>query len=534
MKHYLMEENALVLINELADSIPVKAGEDEKGNLLCKILMDGSISVKGLEKFTKDFEHNISGPEDYTVDGNTAYLLNTDINTVFCISEGILSLQINLSPTKALKIASSSDKLYVLSRDLEIIEIAHANDGVRLINLDGVPQDGAIINFSVIGRFAYLTVSHSDSTKTYKISLEESNPAKVVDSVEGYFYDGSTYYKSELLPESGSSVGHSCNLRIYNPDGTESHIKITSDHYVIGVQYLGLYDGNYIIKLVEMSSDSHVSAIEETIRLINSNGETIFVQALDEQFKHIPNQVKVIDKKIYFLHMLEDEIKIENIEFDFKENVNEFQSCLSVPTPISEEQPVTNHERTVTAMAYSPISRQKIMENAKMYHDFAWGCSGKNLEAMPHWEKPSFVKGAGSYKCMPYCWGGFSSIEQYNSGMQCGGRVGNMDCTGAYISNTFGLDCSGFVSRAWELPSKLGTSGFSSVSYSISKAELRPGDALNKPGSHIILFEKFLPDGTYALYEATALNNYDRVSYTIRSAQSLSSYQAIRYKYVVE
>lgn len=50
-------------------------------------------------------------------------------------------------------------------------------------------------------------------------------------------------------------------------------------------------------------------------------------------------------------------------------------------------------------------------------------------------------------------------------------------------------DCSGFVSMCWQL-SKPGpsTSEFSSVSKSINKADLAPGDAIICEGKHVVLF----------------------------------------------
>ncbi|MDD3137733.1 MAG: hypothetical protein PHX08_02015 [Lachnospiraceae bacterium] len=134
---------------------------------------------------------------------------------------------------------------------------------------------------------------------------------------------------------------------------------------------------------------------------------------------------------------------------------------------------------------------------------------------------------------MPYCWGGFSSISQYNTGMTNGGRVGNINTsTSGYVSNTYGLDCSGYVSRCWGLSTKYGTSTIMNVATAISAANLLEGDALNKSESHIVLFEDYDAYGNYVLYESTTLNSYDRVSHTIRSVSSLATYTPIRHNNV--
>jgi cell wall-associated NlpC family hydrolase len=49
-------------------------------------------------------------------------------------------------------------------------------------------------------------------------------------------------------------------------------------------------------------------------------------------------------------------------------------------------------------------------------------------------------------------------------------------------------DCSGFVSMAWHLGSSLVTDTIPNVTMPISKDDLRPGDALNAPGKHVVLF----------------------------------------------
>ena len=64
-------------------------------------------------------------------------------------------------------------------------------------------------------------------------------------------------------------------------------------------------------------------------------------------------------------------------------------------------------------------------------------------------------------------------------------------------------DCSGFVSWSWALGSPgLSTSEFApgstSVSYTINGSTLQPGDALNIPGEHIILFVSWQTPGSVA------------------------------------
>ena len=77
------------------------------------------------------------------------------------------------------------------------------------------------------------------------------------------------------------------------------------------------------------------------------------------------------------------------------------------------------------------------------------------------------LKSAEQYIGVPYVWGGFSAA---------------------------GFDCSGYISKIWDIPRRT-TDSIGDMVKPISRDELLPGDALNKPTSgeigHIRLFDKW-------------------------------------------
>ncbi len=112
-------------------------------------------------------------------------------------------------------------------------------------------------------------------------------------------------------------------------------------------------------------------------------------------------------------------------------------------------------------------------------------------------------------------------------------------------------DCSGFVSWSWGLsPPGLDTSEFApadtSVSSTIKGSDLQPGDALNIPGEHIILFVSWKTTGSVAnFYEepgcsvSTPYAHAFTSSVTINGSSVTVAYEgktftAIRYKDVTE
>lgn len=66
-------------------------------------------------------------------------------------------------------------------------------------------------------------------------------------------------------------------------------------------------------------------------------------------------------------------------------------------------------------------------------------------------------------------------------------------------------DCSGYVSMCWETGTSWSTSTFHSVAKPITAAQLKPGDAMLKAGTHIRLFEGWsdAAHSTYVAWEQT-------------------------------
>jgi hypothetical protein len=123
-------------------------------------------------------------------------------------------------------------------------------------------------------------------------------------------------------------------------------------------------------------------------------------------------------------------------------------------------------------------------------------------------------------------------VSGYNGYMHPGTyQSGDIDTAGVE-SCSRGVDCSGFVSRVWQLSSKYSTSTLPNISWELpASSDLRRGDILNKAGSHVILFSDFGSNGIYG-YESTTYNAYDRVVYMYSAWSRLSGYSPRRYNSV--
>ena len=97
-------------------------------------------------------------------------------------------------------------------------------------------------------------------------------------------------------------------------------------------------------------------------------------------------------------------------------------------------------------------------------------------------------------KGMAYKWGGFDTPESFLQGLREGKKAGDVANTykvrndNAVISaESFGIDCSGFVSRCWGLDRHYDTRDLPSICDPISWDDLRMGDIILKEG-HVLMF----------------------------------------------
>ena len=176
----------------------------------------------------------------------------------------------------------------------------------------------------------------------------------------------------------------------------------------------------------------------------------------------------------------------------------------------------------------SDVTRDRIMaiaeDGATLYYyvgpENLTGCSGST----------QFDKVVGWKTGMKYCWGGEDTTKQYLLRLTEGDVAGNSNTSGSssYDQCSAGSDCSGYVSNCWTCQRRY-TASFPGISDQIDWNRLRMGDALNRPSSHIRLFDYYLADvGTAMLYECTSgsgllwktvhrslsrNNNYDPIRY---------------------
>jgi hypothetical protein len=182
--------------------------------------------------------------------------------------------------------------------------------------------------------------------------------------------------------------------------------------------------------------------------------------------------------------------------------------------------------------------RESIIDVAKTYLNNSTYLSSYHINdnvACSGRVKPSYLGSAGTYFSVPYAWNLWDTVDQFNSFM--GGGINNYfagNASDTYLSCGRGIDCSGLVSRAWNLGSHTGTCLLEDEEISTvltSRYALQRGDIMNRCSPtprHSIIFDNFEGDGMWG-YEATIEFDHDKVVRIFRAFDTIADYTPRRY-----
>ena len=165
------------------------------------------------------------------------------------------------------------------------------------------------------------------------------------------------------------------------------------------------------------------------------------------------------------------------------------------------------------SMAVGPLTRDKIIQAALGYEGIQWTvtppaygnqeiCSGFSGRI----RVPMYMIGKQNetVRGVPYCWGCQGSVRQFVDRIQHGTLAGNVCTKDGIRTDAAGVDCSSFVSAAWGLSTHFTTAAIPAIAQQLSNPwDLKPGDALDKPGSHVVLFMGFTPNREAQVMEAS-------------------------------
>lgn len=166
-------------------------------------------------------------------------------------------------------------------------------------------------------------------------------------------------------------------------------------------------------------------------------------------------------------------------------------------------------QESTRLIAQLPLStRAAVVARAKTMASHPWICSRANLHAACARNYESDWKSGQQVNGIPYRWGGSDGPEELDKKLAQGLAAGSHRRDGV-LSCTTGIDCSAFVSLCWGVPLSGHTYSTSNLRLIAGKpkynwfTDMKPGDVLNKPGSHVVLFTGYHPDGSIDICEAS-------------------------------
>jgi hypothetical protein len=205
----------------------------------------------------------------------------------------------------------------------------------------------------------------------------------------------------------------------------------------------------------------------------------------------------------------------------------------------------TPRRKGVAIAAGQPLTRQRIIATAFAFEGARWHLTPSAYGDDPDTacagihriRRPAYLNGALGHEVrgIPYCWGCQGSLTEILTEIDRGELAGNVCTHNTPRSGVVGVDCSAFVSAVWGLQTHFSTAAIPSISTPLSNVwDLQPGDALNKPGSHVMLFLRFTPDRKAEVMEAAPGACNGRVCRNIYPLSSLLArgFEPVRYRAV--
>ncbi|HEX9963276.1 MAG TPA: hypothetical protein VGB00_20255 [Pyrinomonadaceae bacterium] len=307
---------------------------------------------------------------------------------------------------------------------------------------------------------------------------------------------------------------------------------IEVDNFLGSLNILHVTPRDEVFVLVEEVTSTPEISVDQSVHYFASDGSLIGKARvpISESYTFVQHNIAVApDNQVYAMLTHPDGADIVRLTF-----VSALEPILA---PIITDEIETESEKELAA-ALPPISRDQILQNAQAYIDSETELSEQNINGnCPGRIKPRYLGAPGKYKSVPYDWGGWDTIADFQRFMLQGRQAGDIVRTGQKTveSCSRGVDCSGFVTRCWGIESqKYGTATLPQISVEIPLSQIKPGDILNKVSDHVVIFAKFEMVNQRPVrvltWEATMGNRNDRAVHTWWSWSRLASYTARRYR----
>ncbi len=342
---------------------------------------------------------------------------------------------------------------------------------------------------------------------------------------------------ADVIPEKGDS-GARIEVRHDGADGkpiAELHLRLRNR--LGAVEFLEIDHGGRMYVFAESLASGNTGAFVARYSAAGAL-EGIY----DLPLTNVPLSRRFVtvsaDGDVYFLRSESKEVEVLAVGFRALPRSKAIDVHGSAPAPSA----TWSHPGPVTALR--PLTRQQVIETAFAFANAQWtvnpGAYGRDPDTActgfaGRIRRPDYLHGKleQQVRGIPYCWGCFGTLDQIRGRIEHGSLAGNICTHNAPTSTAAGVDCSAFVSATWGLASHFTTEAIPSIASRVENpADLRPGDALDKPGSHVMLFLRFTADRKAEVMESSPGGCNGRVCHNVYPLASLLArgYVPVRYR----
>ncbi|MCV6639319.1 hypothetical protein [Candidatus Albibeggiatoa sp. nov. NOAA] len=319
-------------------------------------------------------------------------------------------------------------------------------------------------------------------------------------------------------------------------------INVQQGNSILSVNPLGMDNNNNIYFIVEEHVETSGNNIERHLYQYDAAGNLVAtMKLLHSPYAYMLTEFAVdpsggiiqmipSKKSLVLAKIIANTSPYSNSKIKYKSLFNLKEQT---PDDIAPSEAPSTKKPVLHASDREGITRDEVIKIAKQYLHLSFDVTDKHISTTGSVITP--VTKTGTYTGMPYQWGGFHSIDAFLSGLEAGKKAGDRNTKKSGGNSTaVGVDCSGFVSSAWQLKHKHSTRNLADISVPIGWDELKKGDILNHAGSHVRLFAGRHEDGEIAVYESAAAGGLWKVIHKTYTHEQLEKhhYKPYRYKYI--
>jgi hypothetical protein len=387
---------------------------------------------------------------------------------------------------------------------------------------DFIPENLNKTSNNIIGRLSPLAVSTFNKNKQQSLVIEDGS----FRGTEGF----------------NGSISNKGRERVILDMETPEHTLHYEEGYPNNLAFsdvIGIDSNGYVFIEVQFYIKEVPLQVQRQVLILSPEGELMNRLILPQLSYCTTERDLQIDASGRLYVLLTDETTLSVA--CWSDLTNKVQNPITFPAEFNRDIHYNNFLKKSEPLLPAPMPLSKLttasrtlsITIADSYIVHHYSCSAANLA-------PNAVKGpdgdivqtpswlvVGRNAHLPYQWGGFSTVAQFDAGLASGMYAGDINTAGV-SSYAVSVDCSGYVSRCWQLSSHYSTSMMPDITAQLASWDLlKPGDGILDAGSHVRLFIGKSINGYLRVAESSARDW--GVSYWSYTPAQLTSYVPVSY-----